>query len=75
MKNNSDYQKDQVQNIKKGELVKRTPTAKKLYLRGDYCREAKKYLLTDYDDISRDILVKKATILYLTWDTTNEKEF
>jgi hypothetical protein len=69
------YENNTVENIKKDELVKRSPTAKKLYLRGDYCRETKKYLLTDYADIGRDITVKKGTVLYLTWDTSNEDEF
>ncbi len=60
-----------VENIKKGVLVKRTPTAKKTYLRGDYCRENKRYSLTDYDDICSEIFVKKGTVLHLDWPTND----
>jgi hypothetical protein len=70
-----EYQQNKVENIKKGELIKRTPTAKTAYLRGDFCRVNKKYILTDYNDISRSIYVKKGTILFETWDTSNEDEF
>jgi hypothetical protein len=73
--NFDEYQQNKVENIKREELVKRSPIAKKLYLRGEYCKVNKKYELNDYDDISRTIYVKKGTNLFLTWDSTNEKEF
>jgi hypothetical protein len=64
-----------VESIKAGTLVKRTPTAKKTYLRGEYNRELKKYSLTDYNDINAEVFVKKGTVLILDWETTNEDEF
>jgi len=60
-----------VESIKKGVLVKRTPTAKKTFLRGDYIRESKRYELQDYDDISNFIYVKKGTVLHLDWPTND----
>lgn len=60
-----------VQDIKRGELIKRSATSKKTYLRGEYNREVKRYELSDYDDISRSILVKKDTVLFTDW-ITNE---
>lgn len=62
---------DKVENIKKGELVKRTATAKKTYIRGDYYRESKRYELQDYDDIGSFFYIKKGTILYLDWITND----
>ena len=66
------YPSAKVESIKQGELVKRKPDAKKTYLRGEYNRESKKYSLTDYNDISTEFQVKKGTILFTDWDTTNE---
>lgn len=72
MNNNTEFASAKVESIKKGKLVKRSPDDKKLYLRGDYCREAKKYFLNDYDDISRSILVKKGTVLFTDWRTNED---
>ena len=44
-----------------GELVKRSPASKKVYVRKNYDRLAKAYELDDYDDISRQILVRGST--------------
>lgn len=50
-----------VKSLPKGELVKRSPTAKKVYVKGNYDRMAKAYELDDYDDISRQALVRGTT--------------
>jgi hypothetical protein len=71
--NNSEYQQNKVENIKRDELVRRSPIAKKTYVRGEYCKTTKKYELNDYSDISRSIYVKKGTNLFLTWEL-NENE-
>jgi hypothetical protein len=65
---------DKVENIKRGELVKRKATAKKTFVRGDYYRESKRYELQDYDDVGSFIYVKKGTILALNWPTPDEEE-
>lgn len=66
------YTTAKVEDIKKGTLVKRTPTAKKLYIRGEYNKFDKKYELQSYDDISAYVNVKKGTKLFIDWDTSNE---
>ena len=54
-----------VESIKQGEFVKRTETASKVYIRGSYDQATKRYSLTDSDDISREIFVKKGTSLLI----------
>ena len=66
------YTTSKVEDIKKGTLVKRSATAKKLYIRGEYNKFDKKYELQNYDDISDFINVKKGTKLFTDWDTSNE---
>jgi hypothetical protein len=65
------YESAKVENIKKGTLVKRSATAKKTFLRGDYCQSSKRYTITDYDDISNSLYIKKGTILFLDWKTND----
>lgn len=67
------YTPTKVENIKRGELVKRKETAKKLYIRGEYDRYGSKYQLTDYEDMNHTICVKKGTLLFTDW-ITNEDE-
>jgi len=64
-----------VEDIKKGTLVKRTATAKYCFLRGDFCRYNKRYELEGYNGTTDYIHVKKGTVLFLEWDTTDENEF
>lgn len=66
------YPSTRVEDIKLGELVKRTADAKKTYLRGEYNRFSKRYSLTDYDDINAEYQVKKGTVLFTDWNTSNE---
>lgn len=54
-----------VETIKQGEYVKRKADAKKVYIRGEYCRESKAYELTDAEDMNRQIYVKKGAVLYV----------
>ena len=58
-------QSQNVETIKQGELVKRTETASKVYIRGSYDQASKRYSLTDADDISREVFVKKGTALLI----------
>ena len=53
-----------VQDIKKGEFVRRKQDANQTYTREDYDRTYG-YQLDDYDDISRCIYVKKNTLLWV----------
>lgn len=50
--------------VKKGEYVKRTAEARKVYQHAGYCRFNKAYQLDDCDDISRAIYVKGTVALF-----------
>jgi hypothetical protein len=50
----------QVKHTVKGELVM---IGKSVYLRDDYIREEKRYMLTRWDDISRSRLVKGSKLV------------
>ena len=62
-----------VENIKKGEFVKRKENANKTYTKGDFDRTYG-YMLEDYDDISRCIYVKKGTKLFIGFTFQKEME-
>jgi hypothetical protein len=55
----------QLKEVKQGEFIKRKPDSNKVYVRGVYDREFKKYRCDDFDDISRDIMLKGSTIVYV----------
>lgn len=54
-----------VEAIKAGEYVKRSPTSRKVYMRGEYDRATHKYTLQDSGVLSREVYVKKGTLLYV----------
>lgn len=54
-----------MRDIKKGEFFKRKADAKKVYIRGEYCRSTRKYIGDDTDDISREILIKGDALVYV----------
>ena len=54
-----------VRDVEKVTLLKIKPDAKKLYVRGYYDREFKKYRIDDWDDISRDRLVDGSRLVYV----------
>ena len=54
----------EIENVKKGEFIRRKPDAKKTYVRGDYDRIEKKYILDDWDDTSRWIYIRRGTVVY-----------
>lgn len=54
-----------VEEIKKGEYVKRKADATKVYQRGAYDASTKRYALIDCDDIAREIFVAKGTVLFI----------
>jgi hypothetical protein len=54
-----------VEDIKKGEFVKRKADAKKVYKRGSYDASSKRYSLLDVEDISSEIFVKRGTTLFI----------
>lgn len=54
--------------LKRGEFFRRKPDAQKTYRRGVYDRFEKKYSGEDWDDISREILLKGSTLVYVGFD-------
>ena len=42
----------------------KNPTDKQVFIRGDYCREEKKYCCGRFDDISYSRLLKGTTAVY-----------
>ena len=54
-----------VEEIAKGEFVRRKVGASKTYQRGDFDRSTRRYSLVDCDDVSREVWVKKGTLLHI----------
>jgi hypothetical protein len=54
--------------LKKGEYIKRKADSRKVYRKGDYVRSEKKFSCMDTDDISREILLKGDTMVYVGFD-------
>ena len=55
-------------NVTKGEFVKRKADSKTVYIRGEYCRYSKAYVLQDWNDINRQIYVKASKPLFVGFD-------
>ena len=55
-------------NVTKGEFVKRKADSKKVYVKGDYCRASKAYVLQDWNDINRQIYIKASKPLVIGFD-------
>ena len=54
-----------LKDVKRGEYIKRKPDTNKVFTKGEYDREFKKYRCDDQDDISRDILLRGNTTVYV----------
>ena len=52
-----------VENIKRGEFVKRKVDSKRVFTRGEYCPASKRYALEAWDDISAVVYVPRGTVL------------
>ena len=68
MEKEAGLQAVQLKDVKKGEYIKRKPDAKKVFTKGEYCRFDKKYSCDDWEDISRCIMLKGSTIVYIGFD-------
>ena len=55
----------EIEKVKKGEFLISKPDAKKTYTRGDYDRTHSRYRIDDWDDISRDMLLSKGTLVWV----------
>lgn len=54
-----------IENVKKGDFVRRKADAKTTFMAGGYCRFERRYILDDWNDISRCIYVKKGTEVFI----------
>lgn len=54
-----------VEELPRGEFVKRTADANKVYQRGEYDRSTGKYSLIDCEDVNREVWVKRGTQLHV----------
>lgn len=56
-----------VEQIKRGQFVRKLnkdgSEQARTYMRGDYCKATKRYALTDCEDVSREVYVKRGTVL------------
>jgi hypothetical protein len=57
-----------IEDVDFGDFIKRKPNAKKVYQRTQYCRMERRYICDDWDDISRNILLRKGTIVYVDFE-------
>lgn len=57
-----------ISSLRPGEYFKRTPSAKKVYRKGDYDRSERTYAGLDTDDIGRSIALKGDTRVYVGFD-------
>lgn len=57
-------EKTQIKNLKKGEFIKRTETAQRVYIKGDYDRATKTYSCIAYDDINQEIFIKADKVVF-----------
>lgn len=57
-----------IEDVDFGDFIKRKPNAKKVYQRTQYCRMKRRYICDDWDDISRNILLRKGTIVYVDFE-------
>ena len=53
-----------IEDVKRGDFIRRTMVTRKTYRKGGYDRTEKRYANMDCDDISRSIYLKKGTIVY-----------
>lgn len=58
-------QQVKIEDVKKGEFVRRKLDAKTTFIKDEYCRFDKRYMLMDDQDISRFIGLKKGTTVFI----------
>lgn len=57
-----------LKDVKKGEYFKRKADAKKVFIRGDYVREDKKFECQDFDDINHFVYLKGDTLVFVGFE-------
>ena len=54
-----------LKSTQKGDYIKKTPTAKKVWVRGEYDRSERRYLLTDFEDVNHTIYMKASHMVFV----------
>lgn len=54
-----------INQVKSGDYIMRTATAKTVYIRGDYDRASKSYECTDTNDMNRSIFIKSGKMVFI----------
>ncbi len=51
-----------------GEFFKLKPESKKVYVKGEYLREEKRFSCTDFEDINKERLLKPNTVIWTQFE-------
>ena len=54
-----------LRHVGNGDLIKRKPNAKKVFVINHYDRATKTWSLSDYDDMNKEIFLKSDTMVYV----------
>ena len=57
-----------LQHCGNGDLIKRKPNAKTVWVINHYDRSSKMYSLSDYNDYNREIFLKPSTLVYVGFE-------
>lgn len=57
-----------VKELKRGEFFKRKESSGKVYMRGEFCRDIKKFECDDFNDISRSIYLRGDTVVFVGFE-------
>lgn len=57
-----------LKDVPKGTFVRRKADAKTTFVRGEYCRFDRKYSLTDFYDINREVMLKGTTLVFIDFE-------
>lgn len=60
----NDFTPIKLKEVKLGQFITRKPNLNKVYIRGSYARENKKFSLTDMDDFNKYLYLNGNTIVY-----------
>jgi hypothetical protein len=60
--------KIKIENVQRGDFIRRKPDAKTTFTSAGYCRYTMRYQLDDWNDISRCVYLKKGTEVLVDFD-------
>jgi len=63
-----------IQDVLKNDIIYKTLTSNKEFLKENFCRFERKYCASDYNDISAYAYFKKDKIVFVEYDETYEKK-